>query len=429
MGDKITMSQKEIARISTLTKILDGQMKQTDAAKLLNITARHINRLFKEAKKTSIIEALVHKNRGKSSKRKISEFLEQNITELYKTKYCDFGPTFFQEKLFEEHNIDLSNETLRKILIKNDLWKTRKYAKKTCHIWREPKHHFGELIQFDGSHHRWLENRLNQEFCLMVFIDDATGEKFARFYEYEGTFPALASLKLFIEKYGIPKAIYCDKHSTYLTTRSQNLDEQLQGEYPKTQFAKALEKLEIELIFAQSPQAKGRVERANKLFQDRLVKEMRLANINTITDANKFLENIFLPKINKKFNKLPKSKVSFFKPLPAHLNLDLACSLSFERTVCNDFTIHWQNRVFLILERTYSLKQTKIIIKQFLDGSLHFFSKDKILTVEEITEKFNKIIVKNKFEIAHFKNLEIHQNSKNSWMDNLYIGTNVSFSN
>ena len=276
MGDKIIMSQKELSRIRIVNKILEKQIKQTQDAKLLRLTRRHLNRIIQNARKNPIHEVLVHKNRGKVSNRKIPEILEKNITQLYEKKYFDFGPTFFSEKLSENHDIFLSKETLRKILIKNDLWKTKKYSQKICHIWRERKDHFGELIQFDGSPHRWLENRLNQEFCLLVYIDDATGEKFARFYEYEGTFPALDSLKRFVEKYGIPKAIYCDKHSTYLTTREQNLDEQLQGKFPKTQFAKALESLGIELIFAQSPQAKGRVERANQLFQDRLVKELRL---------------------------------------------------------------------------------------------------------------------------------------------------------
>jgi len=432
MGDKIIMSKKEIARISTITKILNREMKQTDAAKLLNITARQINRIVQEARKSSIIDAILHKNRGKVSKRKITEILEKNITELYTTKYYDFGPTFFMEKLFENHNINLSHETVRNILIKNDLWKTRKYFQKTCHIWRERKAHFGELIQFDGSHHRWLENRLDQEFCLMVCIDDATGTTFAKFYEYEGTFPAIDILKNFIEKYKIPKAIYLDKHATYFTTREQNSEEQLTLEYPKTQFAKVVKNIGIELIFANSPQAKGRVERVNKTLQDRLVKELRLANISTIKDANNFLENIFLPKFNAKFSKLPKNNISFCKPLPDGFDLNLACSLSFERTICNDFTIHWQNRVFLILEPTFSMRKNKIIIKQLLDGNLLFFSKNKILKTKEITEKLNKNNVKkiqNKFTIAHLKTLENYPKSKKSWMDNLYTGTNLSFHN
>lgn len=392
MGDKIIMSQKEILRMPVISKILSKQMKQIEGAKLLNLSPRQINRIIQEAKTKNIHEVLIHKSRGKISKCKVSENLKKKIKKLYVEKYADFKPTFFSEKLAENHDIKLSKETIRKILIEDGLWETNKINKVRCHVWRERKSHFGELIQFDGSHHRWLENRLDKEFCLLVYIDDATGEKFARFYEYEGTMPAIDSLKRFVEKYGIPKAIYCDRHPAYFTTKNQNLDEQLENKFPKTQFAEVVEKLKIELIHARSPQAKGRVERANAIFQDRLVKELRLANICTIDAANHFLETIFLPKINKKFNVLPKSDVSFFRPSTDAINLDEDCSVCVQRTICNDFTIRWQNRVFLLLNRTPKMKKKKVIIKLYPDGNLQFFTKDSLLRVQEISHNFNSKI-------------------------------------
>lgn len=331
MGDKIIMSQKELSRMPIIGKIIEKKLSQKDAAKLLNLSSRQINRIVKECRRKPIYEVLRHKNRGKISRRKISSELEQKIKELYQTKYYDFGPTFFGEKLFENHDIKLSKESLRKILIKNGLWQKREIKKKTCHIWRERKEHFGELVQFDGSHHRWLEDRLDKEFCLLVFIDDATGSVFARFYEYEGTLPGIVFLKKFIEKYGLPKAIYCDRHSAYYTTRYQNYEEQLENKFPKTGFAKVVESLKIELIHARSPQAKGRVERVNKTLQDRLIKEMRLLDIKTINEANYFLETTFLSEFNKKFTVMPKSDVSFFKPFTRAIKLDDICTISHSR--------------------------------------------------------------------------------------------------
>jgi transposase len=393
MENKITMSQKEFRRLPIITKVLENKLSQKDAAKILNLSTKQVYRIIKNSKFLPLENVLIHKNRGNTSKRKISPELEQKIKELYEIKYYDFGPTFFCEKLFENHDIKLSKESLRKILIKFDLWQTRKIKKSSCHIWRQRKEHFGELVQFDGSHHRWLENRLEEEFCLMVFIDDATGEKFARFYDYEGTFPAIDCLNRFVKKYGIPKALYCDRHSTYFTDREQNLDEQLANEFPKTKFGNFAKKLNIELIHARSPQAKGRVERANAIFQDRLVKELRLENIKTIDDANDYLETFFLQKMNKKFTVLAKSEISFFKALNHDIKIDEISNIETQRTICNDFTIQWQNRRFLMLNRQPKMRNKKIIIQQFPNGSLKFFTKNFEVKVKEITKNFNQKIV------------------------------------
>jgi hypothetical protein len=280
MGGHIIMSQKELHRINILQKVINKKMKQTKASNLLHLSFRQTNRLVNKIRKHGIA-SIAHGNRGKISKRKFPQNLVDEIILLYSQLYYDFGPVFAAEKFSENHNIAISKESLRNILISNNIpYPNRKTNRGTCHVWREPKECFGEMILADGSHHRWLEDRLDQEFCLMLYVDDATGHIWGRFYEYEGTFPALHSFRLFVEKYGIPHSLYIDRHSTYFTTRDTSVDEDLKAVKPDTQFARVVKSIGSELIFANSPQAKGRVERQFNTLQDRLVKEMRLLNIS-----------------------------------------------------------------------------------------------------------------------------------------------------
>ncbi|MFC1546498.1 ISNCY family transposase [bacterium] len=429
MEENITMSQKELLRIKVLSKVLEGTMKQVIAANLLNLTTVHINRIIQQARKTNIYQALAHKNRGNPSNRKLSNKLVNKIVSLYKKKYYDFGPTFACEKLLEIHNVSISKESLRHILINHQIPYPARKAKSTakCHVWRERKHNFGQMIQLDGSHHRWFENRLDQEICLMIYIDDATNDLFARFYEYEGIFPALDSLKRFVKKYGIPRSIYADKHSTYKTTRQPSHEELLKAERAKTQFAKVCASLRIELIPAHSPQAKGRVERSAETLQDRLIKELRLNNISSIPKANAFLDNIFLPNFNRKFKKRPKSSISLFEPVPKNFDYKWTFVISEHRTISSDFTISWKNRLFLLLNRSITMKRKKVLVKQALDGDLQFATKDKIIRVHEITEKDLQRAKHNQKQLAKLAKHCNYKKAKKSWMDKYYIATNRSF--
>ena len=200
MEDKIIMSHKEFNRMNILTKVLDGKLKQVDAANILNLSTRHTNRVIQEARISNLASALIHKNRGKASAKKIKKEFKEKIASLYQEQYHDFKPTFFCEKLDEIHNIKMNKETARKILTEYELWhpKTRKLKK--AHIWRERKHCFGELIQMDGSFEYWLEKRCNKIFCLMSCIDDATGQVFMRFYDYEGDIPCFRFYKAIYSK-------------------------------------------------------------------------------------------------------------------------------------------------------------------------------------------------------------------------------------
>ena len=423
MEDKITMSSKEINRIPIIEKVLNKRLSQVEAQKLLDLSYRQTNRIIQKVRKDGI-SSITHGNRGKPSKKKISNEKEQEIIDIYCTKYDDFKPTFANEKLEEFHDIHISSESLRKILISNDLWTPRKNKNKDLHVWRERNPHPGEMIQIDGSHHRWLEDRLDQEFCLMGYIDDSNNVVFAKFYEYEGIFPFMDSFIDFAKIYGFPHSIYMDRHSTYKTTRQATIDEELRDDQAETQVQRVMREIGVKLIHARSPQAKGRVERMFSTHQDRLVKEMRLANISTIEDANKFLP-VYLEKHNNKFSVTPKEKASFFKSVPSDFDYKWSFTINDKRIVQKDYTIQWRNRRFLIQNPSLPLKKQKILIKQALDGSLRFETSKKILSVKEITEKDYiqaKKSQKQIIKILKSKSKNYYKKDKKSWMADFYIG-------
>jgi len=420
MMDGLVMSQKEINRIDILEKTLQKRITKKEASKLLGISYRHTKRLVQKFRSEGA-KGLIHRNRGKTSPKKTPDSTVDEVIRIYKERYDDFRPTFFTEKLNEEHEINISREKIRQILIANLLWKPQKNRSGDCHTWRERKHHYGEMIQVDGSHHHWLETRLEQEICLMGYIDDANGEFFGRFYEYEGTFPGLDSMKEFIDEKGLPYSIYLDRHSTYKTTRKASLDEELRGKAPNTQFERVMAELGVKVIHARSPQAKGRIERVFDTLQDRLVKEMRLADIRTISAANRFLEK-YLPKFNKQFRKDCKSKVTLFRPLPKNFDAKWTFAIQDHATIRRDYTIKWQNRLFLIEKPNISLRGEKIRIKQALNGDLRFDTKNKPLLVKEITEKDLELMKTNQRRRLNILKKTSFPKSKKGWMDKRYIG-------
>src|SRR3989338_8208657 len=276
--DIIMVSQRELKRLHIIQKVLNEKLSQVEASEVLLISSRQIRRLVKEVRKEGD-RGIAHKSRGKASNRAIAREIKEKAIGLYREKYKGFGPTLLSEKLLELEGIKISKETLRNWLIETGDWeKVRK--SRTHRQWRERKHYFGEMVQMDGSHHDWLEGR-GSELVLMAYIDDATNRIYARFYDYEGTIPAMESFKHYILKYGIPMSVYLDRHSTYKSTGKPTIEDELANKMPKSQFERALEELGVRVIHAYSPQAKGRIERLFKTLQDRLVKEMRLKGINT----------------------------------------------------------------------------------------------------------------------------------------------------
>ncbi|MCH7761787.1 helix-turn-helix domain-containing protein, partial [candidate division TA06 bacterium] len=224
--DIITMSGKELRRLKVIEKVIERGIRQREAASILSLSERQVRRIVKRVRKEGERE-IIHRLRSKASNRRFSTNVKGKAIRRYQEKYIGFGPTLAQEKLLERDNIRISKETLRKWLIEEHLWE--RHRKRNVHRrWRERKACLGEMVQMDGSHHDWLEGR-GPQLVLMGYIDDATNRVFARFYEYEGTFPAMDSFRAYIKRYGIPQSVYLDKHTTYKSTRRLTLEEEFQG--------------------------------------------------------------------------------------------------------------------------------------------------------------------------------------------------------
>jgi len=361
--DIITMKQKELRQLHIVHKVLEKTLSQREASKLLGLSVRQIRRK-KTRVQTEGDTGIVHKSRGKPSNNCTPPDKKKKALRLYREKYWDFGPTLAAEKLEEIDKIKLSNETLRQWLISSGDWQKHKKFKKH-HKWRQRRHCLGEMLQGDGSHHKWFENRA-PECVLMGFIDDATGRVYARFYEYEGTIPAMDLMKRYIRKYGIPASIYMDNHSTYKSQAKATIEDELAGRKPLSQFERGVKELGVRFIHARSPQAKGRIERLFKTFQDRVVKEMRLAGISSIKDGNKFL-NVYLPKYNKRFGVIPKETTDLHLKPSSSTELDAYLCIKTPRTIRNDYTVAHNKKLYQITSRT---KAKKVTVEDRISGKI-----------------------------------------------------------
>lgn len=393
MDKYIIMSQKEVKKYDIIKKIINKELNGSEAAELLNLTVRHIRRLKRKIIKNGI-NGLVHGNRGKSGNRKIPNEERQKIIELLHKNYSDFGPTLATEKLKERHKIERNKDTIRAIMIAEKLWKLECKKKEKHREWRQRKAHKGELIQYDGSYEHWFEDR-GEECCLLASIDDADSDVWARFDDHEGIEPTFNLWSDYVKRFGKPNSIYVDRFSTY------SMNHKLAKENPDTltQFERAMKELNIAVIHAHSPQAKGRVERLFKTLQDRLIKELRLQNISTIHDANEFLEKEFLPKFNAKFMVEVRSKSNLHKKLNEQekKKLDSIFSRQYERVVKNDFTISHKKNYYQLekIQPVTICKQDKIIVEEKMDKSIKFRLRGKYLNYKLLPEKPRKINSKN----------------------------------
>ena len=311
---------------------------------------------------------------------------------LCRKKYEDFGPTLAQEKLEELNHLYVNRETLRQWMVDDGLWEVSKKGQKHLQ-WRERKGSFGEMTQVDGSHHDWLEGR-GPKLVLMGYIDDATSTVFARFFDYEGTMPAMESFYRYSKCYGLPHSIYLDRLSAYKGSGKLSVEEELAGqEHKRSQFERALEELGVEVIHAQSPQAKGRIERLFKTFQDRLIKEMRLAGVRTKEEANKFLE-IYLPKYNQRFSVIAREEANLHRSAPRHEAFVQILSIQEKRVVRNDRTFRHEKKLYQILDTRKPLKE--IIVQERMDGKLYVMHEGKALRYRELKEPVKQIQEKTK---------------------------------
>jgi hypothetical protein len=381
--DIVRMSIKELQRVSIIRKVADKELTQIKAAEALGISARQVRRLSKRV----IAEGdkgLIHRSRGKPSGRRLSEGVKKRALKLYREKYFDFGPTFANEKLFELDEIKLGTQTLRNWLIAEGLWQKRRKVRKHRQ-WRQRKEHSGEMVQLDGSHHDWLEGR-GPKLAFMGYVDDATSKVFAKFYDYEGTLPAMDGFKGYVERYGIPQSAYVDRHPTYKSTAKPTIEDELNNRRPLSQFERALGELGVKVIHANSPQAKGRVERNFRTFQDRLVKEMRLKGIKTEDEANLFLKE-YLPIYNNKFGVKAVKEADLHMSVPDGLDLDDILCIKTRRTVRNDNTIAHDKKLYQLLDRTTA---KRIMVEERVDGSMLIKHNGNSLRFKGITSRPTK---------------------------------------
>lgn len=390
MDKYITMSQKESTRYDIIQSAIKKEIQTSEAAEILGLTERQIRRLKIKVVKEGI-KGVIHAGRGKPSGKKIPEQEKEKIIKIIQEKYFDFGPTFAAEKLDEDHKIKRDPKTIRAIMIEKDFWKPKKKKKGEYRSWRQRRSSFGELQQYDGSYEYWFEGRA-PKCCLIASIDDATSRvTFAKFGEHEGVEPTFNFWREYIERLGKPLAIYVDKFSTY------SMNWKLAKENPDTltQFERAMAQLSIEVIKANSSQAKGRIERLFKTLQDRLIKELRLNNISTIKEANEFLEKVFIPKFNAKFSVQPRAKANLHKKITKHEKDSFRSIFSrhYERTIRNDYTLSYKNI-------WYQLKETQGVamfpgeilkVEERFDKTIHFRLRGKYLNYTQIPEKPKKI--------------------------------------
>ena len=378
--DMITMSRKEARRLHIIHQALGKKITQAEAASLIGLTDRQIRRMVKRVLAEGD-EGICHRSRGRTSNHRIPKKIKGKALKLFREKYQDFNLTHATEKLYEIHGITINDETLRLWLNEAEIPYKKRKARKHRQ-WRERKAHFGELVQIDGSHHDRFEGR-GPVCVFMGYIDDATNTASGRFYDYEGTMPAMDSMKRYIQRYGIPKTAYLDKHSTYKSWAEPTIEEELNNQRPRSHFEKSLAKRGVDVIHANSPQAKGRVERLFKTLQDRLVREMRLAGIKSVDEANVFLTT-YLPKHNRKFEKEAASDADLHRPSPHGRELDRILCIKEERTVKNDFTIAHNGTLYQIEQAT---RAKKVTVEERLDGTLHITYKGQDLRYRQITKK------------------------------------------
>jgi transposase len=383
--DIVVMSYGEVKRLKAVQSVIDRHITQHMAATMLGLSERQVRRLVKGVREQGD-SGIIHASRGRPSNRRIPEEVRGRVLSLYQGRYPDFGPTLATEKLFECDGIKISDETLRRWLVEAGIWKKRR-KRSGFRQWRPRKECFGQMVQMDGSHHDWLEGR-GPKLVLMGYVDDATSRVYGRFYDYEGTLPAMDSFKRYVEKYGLPMSVYLDRHTTYKSSRKLTEWDEAEGIEFLSQFERALKELGVEVIHALSPQAKGRIERLFGVLQDRLVKEMRLRGIKTKEEANAFLEE-YLPRYDKRFGVCPANETDAHVKLPRHVDLDRYLCIKTERTLRKDNTIALDGRLYQIEERGGK----KVVVEERLDGSMLMFSNGTSLTYKELTERPQKEVI------------------------------------
>ncbi len=379
MEGHLLMSAKERRRKSLFDEVLAGRLTIQAASIRLGLSYRQCRRSY--ARFVAQGDAgLVHRRRGQPSNRGYPTKFRDQVVLRYRQRYAahELGPTLAAEKLTAE-GLAVDHETLRRWLLASGDWKKRR--KRRVHRKRRDRRaHFGELVQMDGSFHQWFGPERTPA-CLMNMVDDATSATMGLLDEQETTEAAMRLLWRWIERHGIPMALYTDKKNVYITNREPTIAEQLADDEPKTAFGKACAKLGIEIIAAHSPQAKGRVERSNAVYQDRFVKELALRRITSLGTANKLLTNGFTDELNAQFAKPPLHDEDYHRPVPKGVELADVFSIEDERVLQNDWCIRHHNRHYQIEKANRPLPKPKetIVVRTRLDGSMQLLYNKQAL--------------------------------------------------
>lgn len=386
MEGYLTMSNREIDKLKVIQNTIDGRFKQSEAAQILSITDRQVRRLCAKVRKEGN-RGIIHGLKGQPSNHQMAAGRVEEAIGYVKSHYRDFGPTFANEKLWENHGIRISTNTLRKAMLAEGLYAVKRYKPKH-RKWRERRACVGMLVQLDGSEHAWFEDR-GPKCALLIFIDDATSRVlYGRFITVEDTANLMTCAKAYLKRNGRPVAFYVDKDSIYKVNRQANIEEELRDETPLSQFTRAMCELDVQMIFADSPQAKGRVERGFRTHQDRLVKELRLAGISDMAAANRFLE-IYIQKHNAKFAIAPANPVNAHRALLRTHRLEEILCNKLRRTVGNDYTLRYRNKFLQIAaEQAVRVRPGAVVtIEERLDGSQHLKLKGVYLRYKHVEKQ------------------------------------------
>jgi transposase len=388
MGGYLLMSGKERIRKVILEGVKEGRLTIREASARLSISYRQGKRIFNRYRMEGDA-GLLHKGRSRPSNRAKPPSLRERAIARYIGRYKGFGPTLACEKLAEE-GILLDHETLRRWLIVEKLWPGPKTGVRH-RAYRERRARFGEMLQLDGSHHRWF-GKQRPGACLLNLVDDATGKTLSLMVEGESTEGAMRLLWRWIERFGVPMALYTDKHNIYLSPREPTLEEALAGQEPLTAFGLACHKLGIKIITAHSPQAKGRVERKHGVFQDRFQKELALLKVKTIEGANAVLQNGFVEDLNRRFAVSPADPADAHRPLVAGEKLAGIFCREEARRVQNDFTLRHNSRWYQITpdNRLLPKPKSRVTVRTLLDGTVEFWFQSKRLNVLPIEKRPEK---------------------------------------
>jgi transposase len=374
--ENISMSRRERKRLEALSRVVSGEMTLAEASRQLGLSYRQSSRALSRYKAEGDV-GLVHRLRGRASNRQSATDQREAVLLLYREQYSDYGPTLAAECMAKDDEISVSVSTLRRWLGKAGLLERRR--KRSAHRRRRPRRERrGDLIQMDGSHHDWFEGRRGWA-VLMVMIDDATGNVTARFFENESWASASDIFQRYVLMHGLPRALYVDQAGIYRPDHEATGSELLDKTPAETQFGRAMRELDVELILAHSPQAKGRVERMNGTLQDRLVKALRRNTISDSEKANQYLEDVFLPAFNAQFSVKPTHSKDGHRGLSKHV--DLACIVSIQepRVVARDWTVRWKSRVLQLPRESADFVRSgqRVRVCEQLDGALRVFAGER----------------------------------------------------